>query len=51
MQWLAPKNDEAHIKIRNTWTPGTGNWLIDHADFLSWMEGPDSLLWLNGIRK
>ena len=51
MRWLAPKSDEGHEKALKLWAPGTGGWLIEHADFISWVEGTHSLLWLNGIRK
>ena len=51
MRWLVPKSDESHEKALKLWAPGTGKWLIEHADFMSWVEGPQSLLWLNGIRK
>ena len=51
MRWLVPKSDESHEKALKLWTPDTGNWLIEHADFVSWVEGPHRLLWLNGIRK
>lgn len=51
MRWLVPKSDESHEKALKLWAPGTGKWLIEPADFISWVEGPHSLLWLNGIRK
>lgn len=51
LRWLVPKSDESHAKALKLWAPETGNWLIEHADFISWVEGPQSLLWLNGIRK
>ena len=51
MRWLVPKSDENHEKALKLWAPGTGEWLIEHANFISWVEGPHSLLWLNGIRK
>ena len=51
MRWLLPKSDESQAKALKLWAPETGNWLIEHADFISWVEGPHSLLWLNGIRK
>lgn len=51
MRWLVPKSDESHAKALKLRVPETGNWLIEHTDFISWMEGPHSLLWLNGIRE
>ena len=51
MRWLVPKSDDSHEKSLKLWAPGTGKWLIEDADFISWVEGPHSLLWLNGIRK
>ena len=51
MRWLVPKSDESHEKALKLLAPGTGIWLIEHAEFISWVEGPHSLLWLNGIRK
>ena len=51
LHWLMPKSDEKHAKALKLWTQGTGNWLVQHPDFICWAEGDDSLLWLNGIRE
>ena len=51
MRWLVPKSDESHEKALKLWTPETGDWLIEHDTFISWVEGAHSLLWLNGIRE
>lgn len=51
MRWFVPNSDESHEKALKLWTPGTGDWLFEHADFVSWAEGPQIALWLKGIRK
>lgn len=51
LRWLVPKSDEKHAKASKLWTQGTCNWLFENIDFISWVEGQESLLWLNGIRK
>ncbi|KAK4107648.1 hypothetical protein N656DRAFT_505280 [Canariomyces notabilis] len=30
-------------------TPGTGEWLLKNEKFLSWKNGKDRILWLDGI--
>ncbi|KAF5697667.1 NACHT domain-containing protein [Fusarium globosum] len=47
-----PSYDEDLDRIRNTRCEGTGSWLVQDQQFVSWAEGkekPAQVLWLQGI--
>lgn len=48
--WLkAPDASIDYIKACTKKYTGTGNWLVQGSSFSSWLEKPNSFLWLNGF--
>ena len=43
---------EIHNVSREGWTKGTGNWLLEHDQYVKWRASSAStILWLHGMRK
>ena len=51
MEWLSPVDPrQSYERILKSRTPGSGAWLTDSKDFLTWRESAtNSVFWLNGI--
>ncbi|KUJ23743.1 uncharacterized protein LY89DRAFT_542673, partial [Mollisia scopiformis] len=50
LRWLA--NLDPFTNQRNAskqHEPGTGNWLLQRDDFLTWRSTPGTVMWLHGI--
>ncbi|KAF5241930.1 hypothetical protein FANTH_8890 [Fusarium anthophilum] len=51
--YIRPPSYDADLdRIRNTRCTGTGSWLVQHLQFVSWAEGKEKssqVLWLQGI--
>ncbi|PNP78935.1 hypothetical protein FNYG_07800 [Fusarium nygamai] len=48
-RWLNPTDPSVdHNKARKAWHSGTGQWLLDSSQYLTWKSQKDSFLWLNG---
>ncbi|KAF7311737.1 ANK-REP-REGION domain-containing protein [Mycena indigotica] len=49
-QWISPINFfPRHQAIAETRQDNTGDWLLEHPDFLKWKSTPGSRLWCTGI--
>lgn len=48
-RWLVPTNEDKHAKVSKPRVQGTGQWLIEHPCYFSWVRGMDPILWLRGI--
>lgn len=54
LKWLNPASIDVEQNLREGLKhhhPGTGQWLLESESFISWLNGPSSLLWIHGIRK
>lgn len=51
LEWLSPiPYMQHHVQAISDVLPGTGQWLLDHDDFLHWQHSESSsILWLHGI--
>ncbi|KAF5566205.1 ankyrin repeat [Fusarium phyllophilum] len=48
-RWLNPADPSVdHNKARKAWHSGTGHWLLNSSQYLTWKSQKDSFLWLNG---
>ena len=45
---LAQDNHEAALCLKQA---GTGSWFVESDLFQNWTDGPDTLLWITGLRK
>jgi hypothetical protein len=51
-QWLsAPDPSNTHNRLQEEHHEGTGNWLFETKDFMTWRDTPGSMLWIKGIRE
>jgi hypothetical protein len=51
-QWLSPPDPSSnHNSACKKRQPTTGAWFIESDEFKKWKMGPNSFLWLHGIRK
>lgn len=48
-RWLVPRSEDKHAKVSNPRLEGTGQWLLEHPCYVSWVEGLTPILWLRGI--
>lgn len=48
-RWLVPKNEDKHAEVSKPRVQGTGQWLIEHPCYVSWVTGMEPILWLRGI--
>jgi ankyrin repeat domain-containing protein 50 len=53
LTWISPiAYEEIHNSAKETRTPRTGEWLLDHPKYREWNRSSASMiLWLHGIRK
>ncbi len=53
LRWISTiPYKENHLTARQEWTKGTGEWLLNHEQYLKWRSSSSSsILWLHGIRK
>lgn len=42
------KFGQNHARVSKQRSPGTGQWLLDHKDFLTWKQSESSTFWLQG---
>ena len=50
LAWLSPLNFKAkHHDVLSNHHPGTGQWLFDTPEFISWRCGDSKAMWCNGI--
>ncbi|RPA71660.1 hypothetical protein BJ508DRAFT_88068 [Ascobolus immersus RN42] len=50
LKWLSPYlYDSKHQESREKYTEGTGHWVLEDPQILSWMENQGSKLWIYGI--
>ncbi|KAI0889747.1 uncharacterized protein GGS22DRAFT_194104 [Annulohypoxylon maeteangense] len=48
--WLSAPDPSTNLnRALDHHHPGTGSWLLDSAEYLSWITRENSILWLNGI--
>nr|RBQ91348.1 hypothetical protein FVER53263_09390 [Fusarium verticillioides] len=48
-RWLNAADPSVDLnKARETWHSGTGQWLLNSSQYLTWKSQNDSFLWLNG---
>lgn len=51
LDWLSPLNFASrHADIMSRRQKGTGEWLIDSAEFQDWSSGRQRMLWCAGMR-
>lgn len=51
-RWLSSTDPSSnHNTASQKRVPSTGHWFLNHPEFLKWQSAPNSMLWLNGIRK
>ncbi|KAJ7474244.1 hypothetical protein FB451DRAFT_286152 [Mycena latifolia] len=50
LDWITPLNFfQRQADIFSSWQPGTGIWLLSHAQFKTWESGSGEVLWCQGI--
>ncbi|KAL8792011.1 MAG: hypothetical protein Q9195_005352 [Heterodermia aff. obscurata] len=50
LTWLSPLNFKAkHHDVLSKHHPGTGQWLFDTPEFISWRNGDSKAMWCTGI--
>jgi hypothetical protein len=51
IEWLSPLNFlKTQIDVLNRRQTGTGQWLLESAEFKDWVSGSGTTLWCPGIR-
>lgn len=49
LEFISPvKFGQNHARVSKQRSPGTGQWLLDHKDFLAWKQSESSTFWFQG---